>query len=611
MLHAADGPAPLRPSRQARDAHRAFSTFRGKGIWLMTKMAESIPSSTSLRRGTATVRLRCVALACLAISLTLVVGLALGGCERLLQLNDITPAPPPGMDNGYVCNCTCTYADGGTSSTGLNVCVPPSLNPNLPGGTVPSAADLRGDCGSTATSRVLTEVQKMSNKCYTPNPTCVCDTATPNPQTFYNQMCDNGCVPMPLDANCDNWDPPNGNVNANCATPTLCADPGPVCLSPTNDPTAPTPSPLAAGIMARDSNCTVNGAVDGSSFTLASGDQSQTSPLVGVVRFSCSSGQACAMNYFFTSTKKLSFSGVLGFDTDFENIVTVGASAPFTLDASGASSLPGGATQSSGRGTQTETNGPFPDNVSHPALVGTNTDAVAVTFDGSTCSIQGDLVGQVGDSSNSSDFTVALNVSGTVDNNPPHASLGSDRNVECTSPTGADVVLDGTSSTDAENNIVSYAWFLGSRAGTVLGTGSTLTVHQALGAQTYVVKAIDAYMEADEASATITVVDSTGPTVACNAPATITPRKTPYSFTATAADTCGSTGTPAVLDFTCFALNSAGQQVTRECSVKISGATFTILDSGGIGNVLRWRVRAADAHGNSTITTCQTQIVHP
>lgn len=583
----------------------------------MTKVPEGIPCPQSPPVAAARNRLRCAALACVAIALSLAVGLPLGGCDRLLQLQDIHVAPPPGMDNGYVCTCTCTYADGGTSDNALYVCVPPDLNPNLSGGKVPDLTDLQGDCGASATSRVLAEVQKMSDKCYTPNPTCTCSAGTQNPQTFYNDKCDSGCSPMELHTNCDNWDPRTGNVTANCATTALCANPGPVCLEPPADPMATAPSPLAAGIMAHDSNCTVNGPVDGSSFTLASGDQSQTSPLVGVVRFSsppsatCSAGQTCAMNYFLTSTKKLSFSGILGFDTDFENIVTVGASAPFSPDASGASSLPGGATQSTGRGTQTETNGPFPDNVSHPALVGTNTDAVAVTFDGATCSLQGTLVGQVGDSSDSSDFSVALDLSGTVDNNPPKASLGQDRNVECTSSTGADVVLDGTSSTDAENNIVSYAWFLGSRAGTVLGTGSTLTVHQALGAQTYFVKAIDAYMQADEGSATITVVDSTGPTIACNAPATITPQKTPYSFTATAADTCGSSGTPAVLDFTCFALNSAGQQVTRQCSVKISGATFTILDSGGIGNVLRWRVSAADAHGNNTITTCQTQIVHP
>jgi hypothetical protein len=97
---------------------------------------------------------------------------------------------------------------------------------------------------------------------------------------------------------------------------------------------------------------------------------------------------------------------------------------------------------------------------------------------------------------------------------------------------------------------VSYAWFLGFRAGTALGTGSKITVHQALGAQTYFVKTIDGFMQADEASATLTVSDTTGPMVACNAPATITPRKAPYSFTATASDTCGSVGTPAVLDYT-------------------------------------------------------------
>src|SRR5262245_29890630 len=276
--------------REARDAPHALTTlFRGKGTHLMTKVPEGIPFLQSPPLVAVTHRLRCAALACLAIALGLGVGLPLAGCDRLLKLEDIH-VMPKGSDNGYVCDCTCTYADGGTSDTSLNVCMPSGLNPNLNGGTVPATIDLQNACGAMATSRVLTEVQKMSNKCYTTNPTCMCTTATPNPQTFYHQSCDTGCSPMELHDNCDNWDPRNGNVTANCATNTLCVDPGPVCLSPTTDPTAPSPSPLAAGIMAHDSNCTVNGPVDGSSFTLASGDQSQTSPLVGVVRFSSPPG---------------------------------------------------------------------------------------------------------------------------------------------------------------------------------------------------------------------------------------------------------------------------------------------------------------------------------
>ena len=44
---------------------------------------------------------------------------------------------------------------------------------------------------------------------------------------------------------------------------------------------------------------------------------------------------------------------------------------------------------------------------------------------------------------------------------------------------------------------------------------------------------------------------------------------------------------------------------------QIIAASAVDAGSNCAGNVLRWRVRAADTHGNSTTTTCQTQIVHP
>ena len=49
----------------------------------------------------------------------------------------------------------------------------------------------------------------------------------------------------------------------------------------------------------------------------------------------------------------------------------------------------------------------------------------------------------------------------------------------------------------------------------------------------------------------------------------------------------------------------------RLCRVKISGGTFTILDSGGIGDHVRWRVSTTDGAGNAILNTCETQIVRP
>lgn len=66
-----------------------------------------------------------------------------------------------------------------------------------------------------------------------------------------------------------------------------------------------------------------------------------------------------------------------------------------------------------------------------------------------------------------------------VPNTRPVANAGPDQVLFRTSPAGASVTLDGTGSTDAENNIVEYAWFKLMGPGNppqLLGTGSTLTI---------------------------------------------------------------------------------------------------------------------------------------
>jgi hypothetical protein len=82
-------------------------------------------------------------------------------------------------------------------------------------------------------------------------------------------------------------------------------------------------------------------------------------------------------------------------------------------------------------------------------------------------------------------------------------------------------------------------------------------------------------------------------------------------ITATASDACDASPSAAtVLDYTCTYVNSAGREVIRDqCEVRFSGGTFLILDSGGIGDIFRWRVSSEDDSGNETITTCKTTVV--
>ncbi|HLK11233.1 MAG TPA: hypothetical protein VKW76_07625 [Candidatus Binatia bacterium] len=552
------------------------------------------------------------AFVCLAVALSVAVGIPLGGCDRVLGLDEITPVAP-GLDNGYVCECTCTYSGTGQSSTiDLRVCAPANLNPNLPNGSTPTADDLLADCGKSANSRVEFQVEKMSNKCF-PRTTCTCALTGASPDTFYDASCDQGCAPNQLDATCSNWNPAAGVKDANCASANACNDPGPVCLAQQSDPAVPTPSALAAGIMGHVTSCPVDGTVE-----VSAAGQNPSAPLSGTVRFApaapgtCPAGQSCiSMDYRLDTTGTIHFDGFLGlFDnTDIDHVVTLGASVPFVLPASGSALVPADATQTSGRGFQ---------NGDRKAFFGANSDGITVGFDGHACGVQGSLVGQVGDSNDSTDFDMMVNVAGAVENTPPQASLGPDRTVECTSPDGAPVTLDATASTDPEDNIVGFGWFLGSRAGDYLGSTPTLTVQQALGSETYFVKAVDAFMQADEASATISVVDTTPPTIAG---VTATPdllwppnhKMVPVTVAVTASDTCGA----ATCQITSIAsnepLNGKGDgntPVDYEITGPLTADIRAERATGGTGRVYTITVGCSDPSGNTSSATAEVVVPH-
>src|SRR6185369_1598355 len=105
-----------------------------------------------------------------------------------------------------------------------------------------------------------------------------------------------------------------------------------------------------------------------------------------------------------------------------------------------------------------------------------------------TCALQGAAIGSVEDAATA----VAVDLSGTIVNEPPTANAGGDATVECTSPAGATVALDANASTDPEGNIVLYVWRRGTVAGSELGTTAALTVSQAIGTQTYSLRVVDA-----------------------------------------------------------------------------------------------------------------------
>jgi hypothetical protein len=211
---------------------------------------------------------------------------------------------------------------------------------------------------------------------------------------------------------------------------------------------------------------------------------------------------------------------------------------------------------------------------------------------------------------------VVVNValSGVLVNQPPTANAGGDQTVECTSPAGARFVLDGTASSDPDGaaDIRVVSWRQGQRMGPEVGFDRTLPVALGVGqSRDYVLRVFDAFAQMDEDTVTAGVVDTTAPTVFCNAPTKIPPPNKPIPYTATASDVCTASVTPSISSYECFKLNANGTKSdkTKTCKVTINGATITISPPQGVGEHVAWTARAVDGSGNVRETSCEIEVV--
>lgn len=112
---------------------------------------------------------------------------------------------------------------------------------------------------------------------------------------------------------------------------------------------------------------------------------------------------------------------------------------------------------------------------------------------------------------------------------------------------------------------------------------------------------------------TITVQDTTAPVISMNVPATIVPPDAPVSFTATATDNCDEAPVVEVTAYDCYDYTKKGKRIDKKnsCVVAVSGATITILDSGGVGDNIEWTVYTTDNCGNSDEKTYTVEVINP
>jgi hypothetical protein len=509
------------------------------------------------------------------------------------------------------------------------VCLGDDLNPDLNSKLGnPSDTELEDDCGG----RVQTTLTDLAAACSYAQ-TCECHYQSGS--IGYTQKCSTECQGQNLAADCSNFDPSHFLTGA-----TNVASDTPVCS---------THSPLAAAIFGRRSTCDVTGTA-----TFQASDDTESTGAHGVLEFvgTPCPGQSCSVGLSYRlNINDITFGNFFESAT-FSHLVGAGDTMPggeLQLASDGSGALGIGSTSNSARGQR--------DDGRVLALAGGNTDAVDVGVDWQPgaavgCQLSGALIGTVNPEESrcenapfalctsdptvcgsdrsctgsdnmdgtfvcqcvkvgSTGATVSLNVQGLLVNQPPTAAAGADQTVECNMANAASFTLDGSGSQDPDGDLAVFRWFNGSRVGPVVGSQPLISVTQALGTQVpYILRVIDTHGQSDESTTHASVVDTTPPTIACNAPSSITPTQAPISFTATASDICDPHPTATVTGYTCFkvAKNGVVSKVSS-CVVSFKGNKVTIANSGGIDDHVQWTVSARDQSGNTSSVTCGVLVV--
>jgi hypothetical protein len=409
----------------------------------------------------------------------------------------------------------------------FQVCMLPQDNPNLNGGVTPDENQLALDCAG----RVSTTVSGLANACGYP-PLCNC-TSKPDSQKFADK-CDLDCVADPLSPDCSNFDPVGGNVTATNAGADLA-----VCIAN---------SPLSSAMFGQRSTC----AVDGFAFVEVEGEL-KIPAAVGTVKFlgkPCP-GVGCNVGLEYNiDVDSITFGNFLKSAT-FSDLASIGESttgnealvspigigtfspAAFDVSAQGrrGNDKRGLATTNDDDVTVTVLWGDVPVRLCR--VRGTLVGAVSPELKrcenaGPTANIDCDDDSQCTDDPGCSDgvcncedvpdssIEFRLDVSGPILNQPPVANAGPDQQIECVNAAVNNVVLDGSLSSDFDDNIVLYSWLKGNRVGTEVGFDPVSKIEQSVGAETYILRVIDAFGEADEDPVLVDVADTMPPVVTCS-----------------------------------------------------------------------------------------------
>jgi hypothetical protein len=448
------------------------------------------------------------------------------------------PEVEPGADNAYVCSCTCDWAiDDRVITSTLQACLPPELNENI-GGRAPTHDDLVFDCNAHILPFAFAAFQASTTITRWERATgleCEC-AVQPAPggagESFWGgPACDRECPEILIPWHGDMtgvvgtapvWHPDEIKAGTVFEQP-FFGDDGirPVCRVPRADPPVLLPEPPGATFVTPTSIGVVTTGearivLDGNAYTTAvQGD-------LWFAGRSCPNA-SCALGMGFSlHADNVGVADFIGLHSvTLEDITFAGAGTPegLVIDESGVGSYPAGTVQAWGRGSAVERVVGEETSRTTAAFFLTTAAPIdaSIDFAAGTFQLSGDFELPAGeDPAADPAMEVHVELSGILVNQPPTPRIEAPDTIECTSPLGAEVVLDGTASSDPENNIQFYNWLRDANAGEETGIGMEPIMHlvQSPGStETYSLTVGDSFGNYVSTTHEVTVADSSAPII--------------------------------------------------------------------------------------------------
>lgn len=538
-----------------------------------------------------------------------------------------------------------TYA---TLEASLPICATPEIvAQNDSQGVLPQAL-AEADCAG----RVTDTVSGLAGFCgYPAECRCGLDIPAEGTPTFDRDVCDLPCAETPADPSCTNFDPEGfeqcfeqTGVEADCdqfVSATNAPEGTPVCTAAAGTPA------VAARLFGNRSRCDVSGTSQ-----IEVGDREpthdpMTTGTIEILGDPCPGGGCSVGASFGLAMEPITFSVRFASDPMFYDLsapgetrsaaALSGVEAVFGEDTVGGTG--NGRRGASGLALNALNQEPLTLGVDWAARVCDLTGNLASTVDGEVpdglcagdgttpCTADSPDCDAVGgpcefEAVDTEPLTVNVALAGTIANQPPAAAAGPDQTVECTSPAGASFTLTGTA-TDPDPNVALVSWRAGGRVGPEVGQDLSLTQTLGVGVQqTYVLRVIDAFAQADEDAVQAAVVDTTPPELTLSvSPTVLTPpnhKLVLITATLATSDVCDATPTIRLVSITsnepdnglgdgnqpndiqgvAFGTDDRSFQLRRERAGTGGGRIYTITYS------------ATDDSGNSTLRQATVTVPH-